>query len=179
MLQHRMLLFLCMLCVFTGGTDGRLRVMSHSSLTGRCHGTCQMCCLTWFQHCSAEISAGCYVPVVYHCMPLQPGIHAPVIAVTGTGFFVLPWGAWHDKRIWRCLRESLRGQAFSFPLHFRHLIATHCLCWVVKWQHGMNGFRWSTSCTALAYLFLYYSNETNRWRNQTRSSADHGGEQSW
>ncbi len=66
-------------------------------------------------------------------MPLQPGIHAPVTAVTGTGFFVLPLGAWHDKRI-ASFRQGLCGQPFSFPLHFRHLIATYCLCWVVKWQ---------------------------------------------
>lgn len=50
---------------------------------------------------------------------------------------------------------------------------------VVKWQQRMNRFSWSTNRTALAYLFLYYSNESGRWRNQMRSSADHGWEQSW
>lgn len=68
------------------------------------------------------------------------------------------------------LLQGLYGQPFSFPLHFRHLIATHCLCWVIKWQLGMNRFCWSTSCSALAYLILYYSNDADRWRNQTQQT---------
>jgi len=74
-------------------------------------------------HCSADISTGCNVAV-----PLQPGIHAPVTVVTGTGFFVLPQGGWHDKRS----MSSASGFAVLFPFSFSS--HTHCLCWVVKWQ---------------------------------------------
>lgn len=64
-------------------------------------------------------------------MLLQPGIHAPVTAVTGTGFFVLPQGGWHDKRI-ASSSSGFVWAAVLFPSSFQ-TSHTHCLCWVVQW----------------------------------------------
>lgn len=64
-------------------------------------------------------------------MLLQLGIHAPVTAVTGTGFFVLPQGGWHDKRI-ASSSSGFVWAAALFPSSFQ-TSHSYCLCWVVQW----------------------------------------------